>query len=141
MMSAEPSLPPNPARRMNAEDIERHLRRRPVRDLLVIAGTVLIAVVSVPIVGFHPGIVVLFAGIGVAAILRFLWIERRIAPLVIARRYILCMTLVGVIGLGASGAEIVAVRPTDTSIPGATLFVGVLFILAGGYVYRLVPRA
>ena len=140
-MSAEPSLPRNPARRMNAEAIERHLQRRPARDLLVLAGTLLIAIVSVPIVGFHPGIVALFAGIGVAAILRFLWIERRVAPLVIARRYLLCMTLVGVVGLSASGAEIVVMRPTVTSIAGATLFVGVLFVLAGVYGYRLVPRA
>ncbi len=126
---------------MNAEDIERHLRRRPVRDLLVIAVAVLIALVSVTIVGFHPGIVLLFAGIGVAAILRFVWIERRVAPLVIAGRYILCMTLVGVVGLSASGAEIVVLRPPATSIAGAALFVGVLFVLSGVYVYRLVPRA
>jgi hypothetical protein len=125
---------------MDVEAIGRHLRRRPVRDLLVIAGTLMIAVVSVPIVGFHPGIVVLFAGIGVAAILRFLWIEQRVAPLVIARRYFLCMTSLGVVGLSASVAELVLMRPTAMSIAGAPLFVGVLFVFVGAYGYRSVPR-
>ena len=140
-MSAEPSLPRNPARRMNAEAIERHLQRRPVRDLLVVAGTLSIAILSVPIVGFHPGIVAVFAGIGVAAILRFMWIERRVASLVIARRYLLCLTSVGVGGLTASGAEIVVMGSTATSIAAAGLFVGVLFVVAGVYGYRSVPRA
>jgi hypothetical protein len=96
---------------------------------------------SVPIVGFHPGVVALFGGIGIAAILRFLWIERRVAPLIIGRRFLFCMTLVGVVGLAASGAEIVGMPPPARGIPVATTAVGVLFVLAGIYGYRSFVRA
>ncbi len=96
----------------------------------------LIAALSVPFLGFHLGLVALFLGLGLAAIFRFWWIAHRVEPLVVAPRFILCMTFVGLFGFGASIAEIAFVRPSDDSVAVATASVGVLFTFVGAFGYR-----
>ena len=127
-------------RQPSPDRIARALRWRPFTDLSTIAISLLIAVLAIPVLGFHPGLIGLFAGIGLAAILRFWWIAHRVDPIVIAPRFILCMAFVGLLGFGASLAEIALLRPSDDSVAVATASVGVLFVFAGVPGYRFFRR-
>src|SRR6266446_1938064 len=74
---------------LQAEDLENAVRWRPLRDFTNIGVAILIAVGSVPFLGFHLGIVTVFSGLAVASAFRVWWIYRETAAKTIVKRFVL----------------------------------------------------
>jgi FtsH-binding integral membrane protein len=115
----------------------------PARQVLLnlATGVVMlpVAIVIVVLIGVHPGLIVLIVGIAVGAILKAVWVHQSLPTIDTSLRFILFMTLVGVAGTVASLAELVFWQQSRVDIPGATLVVGVIFVIFGfrGYRYFL----